>query len=432
MLKESSTIFPINFFPEEIEDVILEVCSVYKFNQDFLCASILCAAASAFGNTYSIRIKEGWTERPTLFMAISSVPGVNKSAPLSWALRPIEKREKELYKQYKETVKLFMLDEKNANKLPPPLIKTIVSDATPEAVVQQLHKNERGILIYNDELSGFLNTFQRYNKGNDEQFYLSVWSGKSVVVDRKTSASIRINEPVINIIGTIQPSVLEKSFQGKEESGFFDRWLIINPDAIKKEYWNDEDVSVTCVDSYTKIIDKLQDIQFRFNSFDEPESIQLNYSKEAYLAIKRWQRVNTDKINATDSNLIKAIRSKMETYIHRFALINHMIKYACSETKYVDGIVDIKSAEWAHMLSEYFVENAIRSRMGDKSESLTAQWKEVFDMLPDNEVIFTTAEFLDRTTIHGIGEKSAKRWLKDNIGSLIVKVAHGKYSKKSV
>lgn len=421
--------FPTNFFPVHLEGLIKEASEVYQFNEDYLCAAVLSVCATAFGNTYSVRVKGNWIERPSIFMAIIGSPGVNKSAPISWAIGPIEAQEKQDYKEYKRYIQEFREDEKNAGKTPKPLVKIIVSDATPEAVVQQLHINERGIMIYNDELSGFLNTFQRYSKGNDEQFYLSVWSGKPVVVDRKTAVSVRINEPVINIIGSIPPAILDKSFAGKEDSGFFDRWLLTYPEGAKKEPWSDTEARPEIAAEYQQIINNLLRLQFKLSHEGEPNSIITEYQKEAYALLKIWQAKNTAVINETDQDGIKAIRSKMETYVHRFALIQHLAEYACSGSNYVPHKIEKKSVELAIRLADYYIEQAVSIRTGNPAERLTGQWQEIYDMLPVTGETFTTMQFVDLANMMEVSERVAKRWLSDQIGKTITKFKHGVYSR---
>lgn len=423
--------FPLSFFNEQLQKIILEVCETNRFHKDFLSTSILTTAATAIGNTYCVRITESWKERCNLFVAIVGTPGINKSAPLTWALNPIEKKERELYKAYIEYLKEFELDEKNKGKQPGGLIKTIVSDATPEAVVQQLHKNERGILIYNDELSGFINTFQRYSKGNDEQFYLSVWSGKPVVVDRKTSVSIRINQPMLNIIGTIQPSVLEKSFQGKEDNGFFDRWLICKPHDVIKEYWSDVILEPSTKDKYSFIITKLLGLSLYYNPWGDLEPIDIPYSDEAFKELKKWQKKNTDEINNTDLDSTKAIRSKIETYIHRFALLHHLIEWGCSDNHSVRLQIETESIKQSILLADYFIHNALLIRSADPSESLVGIEKDLYKMLPV-EGVFSMKQLIEASTACGISDRSAKRWINKHCqpnGKLFSKVKHGIYAK---
>lgn len=423
------TPFPVDFFPTKLRDIILETAANYNFNLDFLSGSVYSACASSIGGSYCVQVRGKWIERPSHYMSIVASPGINKSAPLGWALSPIEKREDELFKVYINMVKEFKKDPNNKDKQPPPLQKTIVSDATIEAVIRQLDINEKGILIYVDELSGFLSTFQRYSKGNDEQLYLSAWSGKTIVVDRKTSITLRIKNPVINIVGTIQPNIFEKCFASKEDSGFFDRWLIINPTNIYKEIWPTNEIRPEIYDQYSNIINRLLDQQMLLNDFGDVESRMIQYSNKGWELIRQWQIINTNEINITDYDYIKAIRAKMEIYIHRFALTNHLIEYGCSNNFYPEREINEDSCRKAIMLANYFINNAIFARSSDKSLKLTEKWRDLYDSLPDDEITFTMSEFLERAKFLDIAETSAKRWLKSSTPTLITKIKHGIYAK---
>lgn len=425
--------FPLTFFPLTMQNIITEVCETNRFHKDFLSCSIITTAATAIGNTYCIKITDSWKERPNLFLALVGTPGVNKSAPLTWALDPIEKKEREIYKSYLGYLAEFEADEGNKGKSPGALIKTIVSDATPEAVVQQLHKNERGILIYNDELSGFINSFQRYNKGNDEQFYLSVWSGKPVVVDRKTQVSVRINQPMLNVVGTIQPSVLRKSFDGKEDNGFFDRWLLCCPDDATKEYWSDITLEPSTKESYDFFINKLLSRDLSQNIWGDMYPQEINYTDESFNRLKKWQKTNTDHINKSELDNIKGIRSKMETYIHRFCLIKHLIDFSCSDFTFPGLFINTETVEESINLAEYFIHNAVKNRSSDPEDSLQGIYKDLYMQLPDQDMPFTTKQFSEICNSLGIPERTAKRWIDSNTipkGKLITKVKHGIYAKK--
>lgn len=420
--------FPLEIFPLRLQEHIARVSYVNLFSEEFYACSVLSACATAIGNSYAINVKDSWIEKASLFICIIGLTGINKSGPPPYALKPIQKREKEIYRQYKEYVKEWEKDPNEKKKLPI-LTKTILQDATQESVVMQLQNNPRGILIFYDELSGFLKAFNRYNNGNEEQFYLSVWSGKEVVVDRKTQISIRIDEPLVNILGTIQPEVFDQRFKGKEESGFTDRWLICYPNRAKKEAWNNDTVPQHMIDYYFALFDRMHRLNMRYDDFGEQTSNILKYSKDAFEFLSSWQRMNTDEINNTTSNTIRGIRSKMETYINRFALIIHLIDH-CDRDEITPPLeISYESVKKAAMLAKYFTENGTRTREGQNSSELYGVWKEIYDMLPDYDQPFTTMSFIQYASIKGMSEISSKRFLKRNTGKLFEKVKHGVYSK---
>lgn len=421
--------FPLEYFPETFRPILEEVAYCNRFHMDYLCASVLSVAATAIGNSHAVVVKDSWIERPSLWIAIMGVPGVAKSHPLSWAMSPIQQREKRLFREWKDRMKEWQRDPAKDDKPKPDLVKIVCGDVTPESVADKLSKNERGILVHNDELAGFINSFQRYNKGNDEQFYLTVWSGKPWIVDRKTSDPIRIDEPVVNINGTIQPAVFERLFKDKEESGFVDRWLICNPPGVKKEYWTDDVVRYSTTEAYHRMMYAMMDLGMSRSIMDEPTSNNLTYSPDAMQAIHSWHRQNTDEINRTDSETVKAVRAKMETYIHRFALISAMIEHCWNGGFGSPAQIDKVHAERACLLSDYFLANMVKMREGNRADSLPDQWREIYDMLPDYEQEFKKLDFIDLTSAMGIVDKTASKWLEKNVGKLFRRVKNGVYCK---
>lgn len=421
--------FPKEFFPDELILALEEIAYCYKFNEDYLLASALSAFGTCIGNSYALRVKDSWIERACFWIAIVGLPGVAKSHPLSWSMDPITKYENDLYKDFKLKLAEWNNDPDKDKKPKPELIKTIIGDATPESVAHQLSINERGLLIYNDELATFLRSFERYNKGTAHEFHLTAWSCKPILVDRKSSFPIRINTPVINIIGTTQPSVLKNLFKDKEDSGFVDRWLIVNPKDVKKEYWTDDVVSSSSLSTYKNIINNLLSLNMTVDDWDNNTSHIIDYDGSAKSVINEWHKHNTDKINETDSEVIRSVRSKMEVYIHRFALIAYLIENAIANNQDFPSRVDERSASKACKLADYFLDQILSFRNSDITKELKSPWKEIYDMLPIDEQEFKIGDFYKLAESFGVLEDSAKSFFYRNVGKLFKQSKRSYYYK---
>ncbi|KAA6333479.1 hypothetical protein EZS27_018105 [termite gut metagenome] len=103
--------------------------------------------------------------------------------------------------------------------------KFVVSDITPECLAFVHDGNKRGICLYADELASWFKNFNRYSKGSEEQFWLSVFSGKPIIFDRKgMKRSISVKHSFISVIGTIQKGILKELAKGeRNQNGFLDR-----------------------------------------------------------------------------------------------------------------------------------------------------------------------------------------------------------------
>src|SRR5574344_1709335 len=152
----------------------------------------------------------------------------------------------------------------------PILMKTIVSDFTPEALMKAHHNDQRGVVILVDEIMGLFNSTNRYNSGQLIEQLLTSFSGGSLdIVRMNNPMTISIEHPCINMIGTTQTKLMPKIFQkGYEENGFLDRVLFVLPKSPKIAPWvmTDKDEinkSLLAATKWDKIINKVLSIEFK-------------------------------------------------------------------------------------------------------------------------------------------------------------------------
>ena len=225
-------------YPKQIQQIIKATAESLNYPIDFIASSILYAVSVAIGNTHRIKIKEGFEQAGMIYLAIVGNAGTNKSHPLSFVLTPIEKYNSMYFEQYKEAMKGYKQAQKNGedDTTKPVLKQLLISDTTPEALVQIHSYNKKSLGVYFDELSTWFANMQRYNKGSEEQFWLSSWSGKPVYINRVSKEPIQIQKPYLSLAGTIQPDVLHQVFKGdRGKSGFVDRILFAVAKDLKRK-----------------------------------------------------------------------------------------------------------------------------------------------------------------------------------------------------
>jgi len=85
----------------------------------------------------------------------------------------------------------------------------IVNDSTVEKLGELLNQNRNGLLLFRDELTGWLQTLDRENRENDRAFYLESWNGdSSYIYDRIGRGTLIIDSNCVSILGGIQPGPL--------------------------------------------------------------------------------------------------------------------------------------------------------------------------------------------------------------------------------
>src|SRR5262249_54287166 len=144
---------------------------------------------------------------------------------LDLVIEPAHEEAENLRENWRKAMEQYDLDledfkaRKNDDDPPPKPIKPVlqrltVNDATAESLVPILNENPRGVLLVRDEMSGWVQSMNQYReggKGADQQFWLSVWSGATVEVDRKKTHAegpLVARKPFVAVIGGLTPDNL--------------------------------------------------------------------------------------------------------------------------------------------------------------------------------------------------------------------------------
>jgi len=420
ILNTSQNSFPVDVFPNLIQEIIKATNESLNFPVDFIGASILFASSVSIGNTHRVEIKKGWQENAVLYLCIVGRAGTNKSHPISFALKPIEQRDNLKFQTYQrekleyDAISALTKKEKAQQGYDEPIKpiweQHLVTDFTPEALAEVHKFNKRGIGVYVDELASWFKNFNRYNKGSEEQFWLSVWSGKPIRVNRKTSEPTYIPLPFIPVAGTIQPGVLNELADNRTENGFLDRLLFVVPDNLKKEYWSETELRPSIEENWQIIISKLLDVSIVQDETLNPQPEILRFTSDAKELLFKWQKELTDQSNKAGNEAIGGINAKIEMYAVRLSLILQMMRYACNEDD--KQAIGIESVKGALKLVEYFKKTAVKVHSIISSSSpldkLPTDKQTLYNSLPTT---FTTSEGVHVAESIGMAERTFKRIL---------------------
>ncbi|MCP4521800.1 MAG: DUF3987 domain-containing protein [Cytophagales bacterium] len=434
---KKSISFPTHIFPQAIQEIIYETNKCLNFPIDFIGSSLLYASSLAIGNSCQVQQKNTWYENAVLYMAIVGRAGTNKSHPLRFAIKPIEQQDNDTFAEYEkqrqeyEEYSTLSKSEKSQQEIPamfpPTLKKFLVSDTTPEALTYVHYLNKRGIGVHVDELAGWFKNFDRYHKGAEEEFWLSNWNSSPIIIDRKTSSSIRITKPFISVCGTTQTAILsEMAKDNRSKNGFIDRILFVVPEGLKKEKWNDNELDACFVENWKSIINNLLQIPFQLDNNDIPQPNTLVFTPEAKQLLGEWQSKNTDLCNELENDSLIGIYTKLDVYCIRFALIFQLLKYACEEGDRMK--VSLEAVQSAIELTEYF------KTMNTKVYNIISETTPL-DQLPENKQQFynslpetlTTHDAIEKGSDFGLSQRTIKRFLGDK--QLFNRVKQGVYEK---
>ncbi|GAB6864676.1 DUF3987 domain-containing protein [Bacteroides acidifaciens] len=429
--------FPLEIFPKAIRDIIEALEEYENYNVDFTSASFLTVFAAAMGNTWSVRFMTGWVSRPIIYMVLVGSPSCGKTPPLQQAVAPLLKLDGEydmIYCKEMETYRRWermSAKQREKHSLPeemkmPQRKCHVVVDSTVEALIGALRDNPRGVLIYKDEIDSLLSNFNRYN-GSDEGYFLSLFSGTPFKYSRKSNNEhIFLANPYCSIIGTTQPGRLGEQFGGKRMmNGFSSRFLKVYPEIDEMLSWNDTAMPDGVLEEWERIIRRVITVTPSTDQEGKATSIELLFSQEAKLRVIQWKdEVNNKAYAETDSDAVRALCGKLETYLVRFCLVIQIMHCICGES----GMDKIEpgTAELAIRLTEYF--RNMESRIAPEIETgiLDNRFTELLGNLRDS---FTTAEAVREALQLGISESSVKRFLRDGGRGFVKKKSHGCYRK---
>ena len=433
---------PLNAFPVKIQDMILVLSRQENYSIEYMMASLLVAVSTAIGTAVTIRIRGGWISNSALYMILVGRPGMGKTPPLDFAFRPIRKHDAQAVKQFKLEMEQYNnLIESNKGKkenttpLPnkPILRRAIISDFTPEALMRALDDNQRGIVVYVDEIMGMFNAVNQYSRGQLIEQLLTAFSGKPLDISRcSMPVPIHIEYPFINIVGTMQTTRIHELIEkGYKENGLLDRIIFVYPSSKEIADWQlDEDSSFATFEKYSamweSIIDKVVSLPFAENESGGNTQNILDFSSEAKAYFTNWRNNAIRAVNQIqDDGLVDSRVIKAPMITARLALILQILRWACGEVH--KDFVDIDSTKSAIALSEYFESCYADIQKYMLNESIEPQKKELLDCL---SVTFTTSDAIQAGKEVGLSERSVMYSLVNlATNKIIKKVKRGEYEK---
>jgi hypothetical protein len=216
---------------------------------DFAAAAAIVVAGALLGRKVGVRPKrnDDWTVIPNLWGGLVGLPASMKTPTLNQVLRPVKQLAAEARERHEEVLKEHELDmmvvsaeraalkkelEVTAKKVvsasasrgdldgiradledleepdPPTPRRYTTNDTSIEKMAELLMDNPDGLLLYRDELTGWLQSLDKAGHEAARAFYLEAWNGDgSHEVDRIGRGSLFVKAVCVSILGGIQPAV---------------------------------------------------------------------------------------------------------------------------------------------------------------------------------------------------------------------------------
>jgi hypothetical protein len=321
---------PLHTLPDPVIHWVRGVTMQMQISEDYIIAPFLVALGSLIGRKRGLELRNGsnWTEFANLWGMSIGRPSTMKSPAMNAAFHPlvvfanraktkfeqdvkryqkdleIWRIRKKIYEElYKKDLKKSFESPSNQSQevrcheeeaLQEPKRKRYkTQDVTIEKLGELLMENPQGLLLYRDELPGWLHSFEKNGHENDREFYLESWSGKGDYdVDRIGRGSLPVPALCLSIFGSIQPGPLSKYVHnavrgGLDDNGFIQRFQVMVWPEPKGTWELVQGISISELElPIQEIFDHLDLLELDQNQ----NPIILTFTPEAQVLFDHWQR----------------------------------------------------------------------------------------------------------------------------------------------
>jgi hypothetical protein len=372
--------FPIESFPPRLQDLIRELAASMTTPEDFVGASMLAVAGAAIGQSVNLALTRTWTEGPQLYVALVGDPGQKKTPPLKWLTRPMAEIDHERHEVWRSEIAIWEKQDAKTRPAAPVRRRALTQDVTTESIAIIHSENPRGLLVYRDELTGWVASFNQYKaRGADRQFWLSNASGAMLQVDRKGGReSFCVPHPMINVCGGLTPDNLSvlagddmRGAAGAQvDDGFMDRLIFAYPDAFPPQLWTDDDVTPDSEDLWSGVIRDLYSLEMAQSSGRERPWL-IHFTPEAKNVWAAWHDCHMGEVSGGIRELnefpecpsigrVRGIWSKYRATCARIALILSRLRVVSEgvDEPGLPGDVTLEDVSNAIAIVEYFKRTA--------------------------------------------------------------------------
>jgi putative DNA primase/helicase len=329
--------------PDALRPWIVDSAERMSVPAEMVAIPAIVALATIIAGKRQIQPKQhddGWRVVPNLWGAIVARPGMKKSDAARQALRPLRHLDDLAWEQYQQDLAAYQEEkaerEQSERAAPgqeprePTAKRYIINDTTPEALHKVLQENPDGVMLYRDELSGWLGGLKRSGREGERSFWLETWSGNgSYTADRILRGTLRAERLCLSMVGTIQPGPLSEyvreavhGYHGAD--GLLQRFqLLVWPEAGEYRYV-DRVPDRAAAQRYGRIFDQLDAI--------EPAEEPLRFEPEAQRAFDDWiQGLERPLHECCDGAALVAHLSKYRSLMPSLAAIFELAEWAAHD-----------------------------------------------------------------------------------------------------
>lgn len=359
-----------DMLPPSLQGCLHDIAERMQCPLEFPAVAALVALASLIGRNLAIRPKrfDDWYEVGNLWGLIIGPPGILKTPAIEAAIEPIHRLEKEARARYAREHEADETDDKVARarskglealiaqatrnnpdadveelraklrelqRSAPPMQRYVTHDATIEKLSVLLRDNPRGLLLYRDELMGWLRSMDRDGHEGDRTFYLEAWTGKGTYSVDRICRELAPHPLCVSVFGGIQPGPLASyihaaAADAEGADGFMQRfqlavWPQLSEDFVFIDRRPDREASDRACEVFRRV-DLLKPIEL--GASQDGELWFLRFADDAQGVFSSWFKRLEQRLRQRNGMhpAMQAHLSKYRGLCPRLALLFHVVE----------------------------------------------------------------------------------------------------------
>jgi Protein of unknown function (DUF3987) len=384
--------FAEELLPKALQALALDIAERMQVPLDYIAIPLIVTAGAVIGRQCGILPKrhDDWLVIPNLWGAVVGRPGLMKSPALTQALKPMERlaaqaieADEERTRQQattrdildaqltgvKEALKkaakggkadeiathTAQIEELQAQveALTVTVRRYKTNDATIQKLGELLRDNPTGMLLYRDELSGWLSSLRQDGREGDREFFLEAWNGDGgYTFDRIGRGMVHVEGLCLSIVGGIQPGKLARYVYdtcegGTGDDGLLQRFQLLvwpshDADFVNIDRAPDSTARKRVYDLYARLADL--DAEAPGATVDKYQTIPaLRFTPEAQDLFDAWRVELENRVRAEQSPAFESHLAKYRSLMPTLALIFHLIDAMMGEA--VTTAVSLNAAQ---------------------------------------------------------------------------------------
>ncbi|MBI4517559.1 MAG: DUF3987 domain-containing protein [Deltaproteobacteria bacterium] len=382
---------PSELLPEPLRAWIDDATERLQAPSEMVAAPALVTAGAVIGRSVGIHPKrqDDWLVLANLWGMVVGRPGTMKSPALSEGTRFIRRLAAQASERYRQDAAAADIEreaielqiarlKRDATKRAADIEKFktdlaalnsakgecalqerryLTQDATAEKLGELLRGNPRGLLLLRDELAGWLRTLEKPGREGEREFFLEAWKATDAYTcDRIGRGTVHTPAPTLSVLGTIQPSKLQRCItdaatEGRGDDGLLQRfqlavWPEITGEWRNVDRWPETAARERVAAAFTAL-DSL-DANTLGASTDHSEIPALRFAPYAQALFDEWREQLEVRLRGADLDAFPAYESHVAKYrslMPALALVFHLLGVVSNQTE--PGPVTLAAARLA-------------------------------------------------------------------------------------